>query len=512
MSDAEHDVELLLDRVTPDAVPSIELPILRGRAMRRRRRRRLLQAGALGGVLVLAGVGLAVVAGDDADEVGVVDDDGPATTFGLPSITEELGLDLSTGFEHVYPPELVGDGQVDPYPDSRAVIADFARWVLRWSEAVEIEVADDERAEVSDPSTGRSVIVELGRDADGGWVVVRAGGPLAIDPGSGAPVVARPGGTVAVLVASAEAGGFGGTGTGFDTTPGEPLVVERAGPVDDAAIVVAASYDADGRVIEIATARDEDLEPPPLRYPLLVLDSMQVSGASLAPQLESGEGDRIVVGTFTDDATFDEPVVLFVSATPPWPGQVAGELQPSTMTVAGYEADVVVDDLSGTRFLQTAVDELFVLIEDRPSTETILESLEVAAGATDATALRILPGGPDQIRTVDRSVYGAEQGVVLVSGRGVGGRSFSVIADRGPYLGLDGRFRRLDRGGALGDGWVGDLPETEASAASIVVAWEATWGTWLTLSATGYSESEVLELAGAIELVDRSEWEAVYGP
>lgn len=509
MSDAEHDVELLLDRVTPAAVEAPPWPELVGRAQRRRRRRHLA-LGAVGAAVLLALVGVVATVADRSDEVRVVDDGGPGTTFGLPSLVEELGLDLVTGREHVYPAALAGDGgQVAPYTEPEAVVADFARWTLRWPDPVEIEVLDDERAEVGHPATGRAVSMELGRDADGGWVVERAGDRLVVDPATGAPIVARPSGTAAVLLAAADSSG--GSGTGFETTPGDRLPVERWAPLDGTAIVVAASYDAEGRIVEIATARDEDLEPPPLRSPRLVLDSLQLRGVAGVIDESEPTGLVITIGDFDGDSEFRHASTVVVSAVPPWPSRVAGRIEPDPVEVAGYEADVVTEDLSGTRWLQVYLDELTVLVEDGPSAEAIIAAIVSPDDLSDPEAVRFDSIG-DSLREVARTPYGTEPVVLLTSEPAGGEQSLLVTADRGPQFGGGGRFERIERGVAFGGGWLGELPATDGRPDSLVLTWEATWGTWVTLIASGYAEEQLLGLADAIELVDRATWDDTYGP
>ncbi|MEM9714177.1 MAG: hypothetical protein AAGA17_18290, partial [Actinomycetota bacterium] len=61
-------------------------------------------------------------------------------------------------------------------------------------------------------------------------------------------------------------------------------------------------------------------------------------------------------------------------------------------------------------------------------------------------------------------------------------------------------------------GWLGELPATDGRPDSLVLTWEATWGTWVTLIASGYAEEQLLGLADAIELVDRATWDDTYGP
>lgn len=508
MSDAERDVELLLDRVTPEAIEAPPWDELVEGA-RRRRTLRQTTIGAAAAVVMVLVVGVVAVALDADDEVRVVDDRAPDTTFGLPSVVEELDLNLDTGFRHVYPPELVG-GEVEPYGDPEAVIADFARSMLRWPEPVEVEVLGSERAEVRHPATGRSVALTLGRDDEEGWVIDRVGGALAIDPDTGTPVVERPDGTVAILVADADLSGSGGSGWGVETTPGDPLAVDRREPVDDAAIVVAASYDAQGRVIEIATARDDDLEPPPLRYPFLVLDSLELSGSAGVVDEADPTGVMITMGDFSGDSEFEHAADLYVSAQAPWPGVIFGEVEPEPVEFGGYDADVIVEELTGTRWIQVLGDELTVLIQDGPFAEEIIESMRLPEMGADPDRVRFDTEG--SVREVARTPYGTDPTVLLFSEPSDVERTLLITADRGPQFGRAGTFQRIERGVASGGGWLGVLPGGDRQPNALVLTWEATWGTWLSVVASGYTEEQLLELADAIELADRATWEDTYGP
>ncbi len=281
--------------------------------------------------------------------------------------------------------------------------------------------------------------------------------------------------------------------------------------LDQAEIVVAASYDADGRVIELATARDEDLEPPPLRYPLLVLDSLQLRGSAGVVDGSEPTGLMITMGEFSGDSEFDHAATLFVSEQAPWPGVIFGQVEPDPVEFGGFDADLIIEDFTGERWIQVLPDDLTVLIQDVPMAEEIIESMRLPEDSSDPGRVRF-GNLPADLREVARTPYGIHPTAFLASEPSDGDRSLLIYASQGPQFGSDGRFERIERGVAFGGGWLGELPGIDGGPDSSVLTWEATWGTWLTVIASGYDEEQMIELADAIELVDRATWEDTYGP
>ncbi len=505
MSDAEHDVELLLDRVTPDDVEPVSLPVLRDRVARRRRRRRLAGAAATAGVLAIGAVGIAVRRSDSAEPIRAVGEGGVTT----PTVTpDQAELDLPIGATQVFPSDMVpAEAEVPRYGSAEELLADFARIVLGWDAAL----VDVDRGAVTDPVTRRTVEVELSSSEDEGWVIERAGDRLVLDELTGDLVVPRPEGVAAIAFAYGESVGPSGGGGSAEAAAGDPTPIRPGADLGQAEIVVAASYDAEGRAIEIATARDEDLEPPPLRYPLLILDSLQLRGSVGVVDGTEPTGLMITIGDFGGDSEFEHAATLFVSEEAPWPGVIFGEVEPDPVDFGGYDADVIIEELTGERWIQVLPDELTVLIEDGPFAEQIIESMRLPEDSSDLDRVRF-GSLPDTFREVARTPYGTGPTVALVSEPTDDDRGLLVYADRGPQLGRDGRFERIELGVAFGGGWLGEVPGVDGRPDSSVLTWEASWGTWLTVVASGYDDEQLIELAGAIELVDRSTWEATYGP